>query len=84
MKKSDFQLIGIIGTVLGVLFLAGGVFATVYFETTWIFVEYPYAKYAPSLLIAGIILLVVGVAFLWRASQEAFPKPSPSQPLQSS
>jgi hypothetical protein len=76
MKRSDFQLIGYVGTVLGALFLVSGIFASVYFVVhrsliiDYYWVEYPYQKYAGSLLVAGIVLLVVGLGFLWRAKQE--------------
>ena len=76
-KRSDFQLIGYIGTVLGALFLVGGVFAYSCSEThcnviipTFCTTEYPYREYAAGLLVAGVVLLVVGLAFLWRAEQE--------------
>lgn len=82
MKKSDFQLIGYIGVVLGAIFLGGGIFASAYYEVRgWLipYAVYPYAQYSVSLIVAGIILLVIGLAFLWRAKQEegeiAPPKP---------
>jgi len=68
LKKSDFQLIGYIGTVLGVIFLVCGIFAASYSE--YLGVYYPYAKYSVPLLTSGIVLLVIGLAFLWRATQE--------------
>jgi len=71
MKKSDFQMIGGIGTVLGAIFIASGLFATFYYEvrSNWFyaFKVYPYGQYGFSLLVVGVILLVVGLAFLWRA-----------------
>jgi len=74
LKKSDFELIGYIGTVLGALFLVGGIIASVYYEVhhglLWDYAVYPYAQYSGSLLVAGIVLLVIGLAFLWRAKQE--------------
>jgi len=76
MKKSDFQLIGYIGTVLGAFFLFGGLFASSYYEVhSYLFnlgsyAVYPYAQYSGSLIVAGIVLLVVGLAFLWRAKQD--------------
>jgi len=75
MKKSDFQLIGYIGFVLGAILLAGGVFASSYYEERgWLhWVVYPYTQYSVTLLISGIALLVVGLAFLWRAKQEEAP-----------
>jgi lysylphosphatidylglycerol synthetase-like protein (DUF2156 family) len=77
LKKSDFQLVGYIGTVLGAIFLVGGIFAASYSEVRgWLFpyTVYPYAQYAANLIVAGIILLVVGAAFLWRAEQEQLPR----------
>jgi ABC-type antimicrobial peptide transport system permease subunit len=78
MKKSDFQLIGYIGTVLGALFLFGGIFASSYYEVHrgvfgYTYATYPYTQYSGSLLVSGIALLVVGLAFLWRAKQEGAP-----------
>lgn len=73
MKKADFQLIGIIGTVLGVIFLVGAFLTQmpVYQKTIlgyW--ATYPYAKYTSTFLVIGVVLLVIGMAFLWRAEQE--------------
>ena len=88
MKKSDFQLIGYIGTILGAFFLVGGVFAQMYYEVhrspiiEFYWTVYPYQKYAGSLLIAGIVLLVIGLTFLWRAKQKEREK-APSNPLYS-
>lgn len=76
MKKSDFQLIGYIGVVLGTILLAGGIFASSYYEVRGWFIYYevyPYAQYSVTLLISGIVLLVIGLAFLWRAKQESAP-----------
>lgn len=77
MKKSDFQLIGYIGVVLGAILLAGGIFASSYYEVRggWLiyYAVYPYAQYSVTLLISGIVLLVIGLAFLWRAKQESAP-----------
>lgn len=77
MKKTDYQLIGYIGVVLGAIFLVGGLFASIYYETRqgliWAYKLYPYAQYSGSLLVVGIVLLVIGLAFLWRAKQEGAP-----------
>jgi hypothetical protein len=76
LKKTDFQLIGYIGTVLGAIFLAGGIFAQTYYEIhrssiiEFYWKVYPYQKHAGNLLIIGVVLLVIGLAFLWRAKQE--------------
>jgi len=87
LKKSDFQLIGLIGTILGLLFLFGGMFASTYYEVRhglfgYTYTEYPYTQYSATLFVAGVVLLVVGLAFLWRASQEKIapqvPPPPPS------
>lgn len=83
MKKTDYQLIGYIGAVLGAIFLVGGLFASTYYEIRqgllFSYAVYPYAQYSGSLILAGIVLLVIGLAFLWRAKQEegeiAPPKP---------
>jgi len=83
VKKADLQLIGYIGTILGVIFFTGGIFASNYYEVheVWLirYAVYPYAQYSGSLTLAGIVLLVIGLAFLWRAKQEegeiAPPKP---------
>ena len=82
MKKSDFQLIGYIGFVLGAIFLAGGAFASQYYEVRgWLisYSVYPYAQYSVTLLIAGIVLFVIGIAFLWRAHGERPQVPKPPE-----
>ena len=75
MKANDFRLVGYIGVVLGALLLSGGLFASSYYEVhTGLFnfstVVYPYSQYAAGLVVSGLVLLVVGGVFLWRASQE--------------
>ena len=84
MKKNDFTLVGIIGSVLGVLFLLGAMFAAEFYEVhqgVYNTVVYPYAGYSISLLIVAAVLLVIGLAFLWRAGQEIvvpqIPPPTP-------
>jgi uncharacterized membrane protein len=76
-------LIGYIGVVLGAIFLGGGIFASVYYEVRrgllFYYEVYPYAQYSGTLLVAGIILLVIGLAFLWRAKQEGSEVPKPPQ-----
>ena len=67
MKRSDFQLIVVIGIILGVLFLVGGIYASRYFTRsgsppaagTYVF---PYAAYSGILLGAGAVLLFLGIA----------------------
>ena len=84
MKKADFQLIGYIGIVLGVIFIIGAILTQmpVYQETIlggyW--VTYPYAKYTITFLVIGVILLVIGIAFYWRAKQEEVEKAKPPKP----
>jgi hypothetical protein len=74
LKKSDYQLIGYIGTFLGVILLIGGGFTALYHEDynilSFTVSNYRYSQYSAPLLLAGIIFLVIGVGFLWRASQE--------------
>jgi uncharacterized membrane protein len=77
MKRSYFQLIGYIGTALGIFFLIGGLIASVYYKeyhtgegVDYVVREYLYQKYAVILFVAGVVLLVVGQAFLWRVDQE--------------
>jgi len=82
MKKSDFELIGHIGFVLGAILLTGGTFASSYCEVRgWLihYAVYPYAQYSGTLLISGIVLLVIGLEFLWRAKQESSEVPKPPQ-----
>jgi len=71
MKKADYQLIAYIGIVLGVLFLLGGLWA--YYYRGWLggpeFV-YPIKEYGVPLFVGGVALLVIGIAFLWRAREE--------------
>jgi len=81
MKKSDWMLIGYIGTILGVLFLFGALFCFSYSEIRSFIITvevYPYREYAGTLLASGIILLVIGVGCLWRAEQEMTYKKEPS------
>ena len=68
MRKPDVQMIGWVGTVLGAIFIASGLFAyEVHSSLFYYFKVYPYGQYGFSLLVVGVILLVVGLAFLWRA-----------------
>jgi hypothetical protein len=82
MKKTDFQLIGYPGTILGILFLVSGGVTYYYQEVTNFLgislVSYPYRQYTESLLVVGIVLLVFGLAFLWRAEQETTTQAYPS------
>jgi len=94
MKRSDFQLIAIIGIVLGVLLVAGGTFAATYHTeiapNLFLFMNpvtvYPYAAYSGILLGAGAISIFVGIASVFLApSEEANvkPPPPPTGPRQS-
>jgi hypothetical protein len=70
MEKVDYQMIGYIGVVLGAILLLAGVYAATYYEIRGFIIYYqyyPYAKYSVGLIISGIVLLVIGAAFLWRA-----------------
>ena len=53
------------GYVFGVLFLAVGLYAYVYYKTDWIgwigLAFTPYQNYALPLIIAGVALLAVGI-----------------------
>lgn len=94
MKRSDFQVIAVIGIVLGVPLLAGGIFAATYH--TWIVIPfilmppiavYPYAAYSGSLLGGGAVSLFVGIAYVLLATQQETgvkPAPSPTNPKQPS
>jgi len=69
MKKADYQMIGYIGIVLTVVFWIGATLTHYYRESIGEFI-YPLQGYTPNFIMAGIVFLVLGVAFLWRASQE--------------
>jgi hypothetical protein len=95
MKRSDFQVIAIIGIILGVPLLAGGIFAATYHTIvilnilfmSRIIAVYPYAAYSGSLLGGGAVSLFVGIAFVLLATQEETslkPPPSPTNPKQPS
>jgi len=80
MKKSDFQLIGYIGTVLGILLLVGAVatysLANMYLRPSGYYdgkLGRAYLNYSVILCVAGLVSLVIGLAFLWRAKQEGTP-----------
>lgn len=71
LKKGNRMLMGCIGTGFGLIFLAGALFCSLYFEhyrgpMIWDTVA-PYQKYAAPLWIGAIILLVIGLDCLWRA-----------------
>jgi hypothetical protein len=81
MKKSDFQLIGYIGAGLGILLLVGAVatysLANMYLDPWGGHYDgklgRAYLDYSVILGVVGIISLVVGLGFLWRAKQEGAP-----------
>ncbi|MCJ7430045.1 hypothetical protein MUO83_02360 [Candidatus Bathyarchaeota archaeon] len=79
MKKSDFQLIGYIGFVLGALLMGGGILGYNYYTDFHVWATIgghladQLAQDCLVLLVAGIVLLVIGLAFLWRAKQEGAP-----------
>jgi hypothetical protein len=63
MKRSDFQVVGLLGVVLGAISLVGGMVARTFYT-------YPYSDLTIPMLLAGTILVIVGLVFLRRASQE--------------
>jgi hypothetical protein len=95
MERNDFQVIAVIGIVLGVLFLAGGIFAATYHTEILIpnmlfmgpVEVFPYGAYSGSLLAGGAISLFVGIAYVLLATQKETsvkPAPSPTNPKQPS
>lgn len=74
MKKSDYQLIALVAAILSAVFLYAGVYAYTYYQFTTEWVRFPYAQYAPSLFICGIMSAVTS-ALMWRASK-AIPTPA--------
>jgi len=78
-NRSGFELAGVMGTSSGVVYLAGGMFAFVYFRVIERFgytrTEYPYLQYSGILLAMGIALLIAGIAFVWWAKRQP-PEPS--------
>jgi hypothetical protein len=92
MKRSDFQVIAIIGIILGLPLLAGGIFAATYHTIVILnnlfmnpIAVYPYAAYSGSLLGAGAVSIFVGIAFVLLATQEETslkPPPSSTNPQQ--
>ena len=94
MNRRDFQIIAIIGTVLGVLLLAGGVFASRYSTgygsppfVVMVMPVYPYAAYSSILFGAGAVFIFVGIAailFALRGNKVKLPPPPPSNSQQPS
>jgi len=71
MRSADWKVIGSIGIILGVIFLAGSFFAYTYTERLWgILIVAPYRDLTAPLIIAGIVLLVVGLICTQRAEEE--------------
>jgi len=92
MDKRDFQVIAIIGIVLGLLLLAGGIFAATYYTEILVpfissFQVFPYAAYSGGLLGGGAVSLFVGIAYVFLAAQKETsvkPVPLPTDPKQPS
>jgi len=91
MKRSYFQLISIIGIVLGVLLLNSGIYASTYY--TWsgpppflVAIVYPYATYAGILFGAGAVSIFAGIAAVFLALRKkeinVIPPPPPPNNLQ--
>ena len=88
MKRSYFQLIAIIGIILGVLLLAGGIFASRYSTgygsppfVVMVMPVYPYAAYSSILFGAGAVFIFVGMAailFAVRGNKVKLPPLPPS------
>ena len=94
MKRSYFQLIAIIGIILGVLLLAGGIFASRYSTgygsppfAVMVMPVYPYAAYSSILFGAGALFIFVGIAailFTLRGNKVKLPPLPPSNSQQPS
>lgn len=74
MKRSYFQLIAIIGIILGVALLEGGIFAIGYSTLSGsppaaVMLVYPYAEYSGILFGAGAASIFVGIAAVFLAPQ---------------
>jgi len=73
VKKENWQVVGIIGVALGLFFIVLGIFAHCYKEESstalgyWI--ERPFLQYRFPLVIVGVILFGIGMAFAWRAEK---------------
>jgi len=74
VKQYYYLIIAYITAILGAILLLAGLYAGTYYEITIGFAgqgtkfTYPYAQYAPSLLICGIVSAVIS-ALMWRASK---------------
>ena len=64
LRYPNWRIISSFGYVFGALFLLLGLYAYLYYETTWIgqigLAFTPYQNYAIPTLIAGIVLLTMG------------------------
>jgi len=74
MKAADWRMFAYIGIGLGFLFLAigGWIWLNVegFMGWTAIWQYFEYRGYTLPLIIGGVVLLVVGLAFSWRAGEE--------------
>ncbi len=74
MRSEDWKMMGYIGMVLGLIFLAGGAWiwlnVNYYFGTRGWIEYYDYRGYSFPLLISGIVLLVLGYVTNQRAEEE--------------
>lgn len=68
MKQSNYLIIAHVGAILGAIFLFAGVYTGTYYEFSTVWIRIPYAQYAPSLIMCGIISLIIS-ALMWRASK---------------
>jgi len=77
VKKRDFKLVGYLGIIVGLLFLAGGVFAfsiTKLYPISFCFCIYevhPYAQLAGTLWATGIVSIILGLLSLGRAHYDS-------------
>ncbi len=75
MKKKDFKLVGYLATILGLLLVAGGIFAfsiTKVYPNSFsfcfcIYEEHPYAQLAETMVPTGIVLIILGLLSIGRA-----------------
>jgi len=72
MRSRDWKTIGYIGVVIGIILIAGGLFAYAYEERTWYYmVAYPYRQTGILLFLLGGILFALGIVILVRSPKEA-------------